>query len=257
MFFDTHCHLTDEAFRADLDAVLGRAQGAGVRRVVSVASTPDDAEDALGRVADGVRAWCTAGMHPHEASRWSAADPDRVRDLTSDPRVVALGECGLDYHYDHSPRHVQRAVFDQHVELAAETGLPLIVHSRTADADTAAVLRSLPQGVRGVLHCFGGSVELMDAGLERDWYFSVTGIVTFRRFDGAQWLARIPRERLMVETDAPYMAPVPHRGKRNEPAWVVEVARAVAHHRGETVDEVRAYTSRNAERFFALETPSP
>ena len=254
MLFDTHCHLTDPAFSADLGAVLARAEAAGVWRIVCIASTLADAEDALTRVADGERVWCTAGMHPHEASHWQSGDEARLRGLASERRVVALGECGLDYHYEHSPRDVQRRVFDAHVTLAADTGLPLVVHSRSADADTAAVLRAAPDGVRGVLHCFGGSAELLDAALPRGWYISVTGLVTFRRFDGAEWLARIPSDRLMVETDAPYMAPVPHRGKRNEPAWVAQVARAVATHRGETFEEVQAYTSRNAERFFQLES---
>jgi TatD DNase family protein len=257
MLFDTHCHLTDEAFRGDLAAVLARARDAGVDRVVCIASTVQDAQDALARVADGERVWCTAGTHPHEASRWRPGDAARLREVAADPRVVALGECGLDYHYDHSPRDVQRSVLDAHVELAAETGLPLVVHSRSAEADTAAVLRSLPDGVRGVLHCFGGGDELLEAALPRGWYVSVTGLVTFRRFDGAGWLARLPEDRLMLETDAPYMAPVPHRGKRNEPAWVVEVARAVALHRGEAFEAVCDYTSRNAERFFGLGAPTP
>jgi TatD DNase family protein len=252
MFVDTHCHLTDASFRADLAAVLARAAEAGVGRLVCIASTPDDAQDALARVADGVRVWCTAGMHPHEAARWSSGDRSRLAELAADPRVVALGECGLDYHYDHSPRDVQRRVFDAHVEVAAETGLPLVVHSRSAEADTAAALRAAPEGVRGVLHCFGGSADLLDAALARGWYLSVTGVVTFRRFDGTGWLARIPSGRLMVETDAPYMAPVPYRGKRNEPAWVIEVARAVATHRGESLEQVRAYTTENALRFFSL-----
>ena len=148
---------------------------------------------------------------------------------------------------------MQRRVFDAHVELATETGLPLVVHSRSADADTVAVLSAVPQGVRGVLHCFGGSAELLEAALPIGWYLSVTGVVTFKRFDGGDWLRRIPEDRLMIETDAPYMAPVPHRGKRNEPAWVSEVARAVAHHRGESAEHVAEYTSRNAERFYGLE----
>jgi TatD DNase family protein len=148
---------------------------------------------------------------------------------------------------------VQRKVFDGHVEIAAETGLPLVVHARSADGDIAAVLRSLPEGVLGVLHCFGGSRELLDAALPAGWYVSVTGLVTFRRFDGGGWLREIPEDRLMVETDAPYMAPVPHRGKRNEPAWVTRVAEAVAHHRSQSVDEVAAFTTANAERFYGLE----
>jgi TatD DNase family protein len=253
MLFDTHCHLTDQAFRTDLRGVLDRALTAGVERIVCVASDVADATDALTRVADGQRVWSTAGIHPHEAARAQPDDWARLRELIGDPRVVAVGECGLDFHYDHSPRDVQRSVLDRHVELAAETGLPLVVHSRSADSDTRAVLEALPAGVRGVLHCFTGSQELLDVALARGWMISVTGLVSFRRFDGEGWLRSVPEDRLMVETDAPYMSPEPHRGKRNEPAWVAHVTDAVARLRGEPVARVRDYTTTNALRFFGLD----
>lgn len=252
MLVDTHCHLTDPAFRSDVDAVLSRARAAGVARVVTIASHLGDARDALERLADGIRVWSTAGVHPHEAARARPADWPALRELAADPRVVAVGECGLDYHYDHSPRDVQRRVFDAQIGIADESGLPLVVHSREADADTAAALRAAPGGVAGVLHCFTGSRELLDVGLSRGWHVSVTGLVTFRRFDGVDWLREIPEDRLMLETDAPYMAPVPLRGKRNEPAFLEHVAAAVAAHRGEAVERVRAYTTRNAVRFYGL-----
>jgi TatD DNase family protein len=256
MLFDTHCHLTDQAFRGDLGGVLERAHAAGVERIVCVASEVGDATDALARVADGERIWSTAGIHPHEAARAQPDDWARLRDLLADPRVVAVGECGLDFHYDHSPRDVQRSVLDRQVELAAETHLPLVVHSRSADSDTKAVLEGLPAGVRGVLHCFTGSPELLDVALERGWMISVTGLVSFRRFDGEGWLRSVPDDRLMVETDAPYMSPEPYRGKRNEPAWVAHVADAVARHRGEPTARVREYTTANALRFFGLDRKS-
>jgi TatD DNase family protein len=252
MLFDTHCHLTDPAFQDDLDSVLERAWASGVSGIVSIASNLVDARAALDRIADGRRLWCTAGIHPHEAASVEDPDWDELRVLTADPRVVALGECGLDYHYDLAPREVQRRVFQAHIELAAETGLPLVVHSREAEADMTSALRTLPSGVRGVLHCFGGSLAFLDSALRRGWFVSVTGNVSFRRFDGFEWLRAVPEDRLMIETDAPYMAPVPHRGRRNEPSFVGRVADSVAAHRGESPAHVQAYTTRNARLFYGL-----
>jgi len=252
LLVDTHCHLTHPSFGDDLEEVLGRAAEAGVSRMVSIASNVADAEDALARIADGRRVWTTAGVHPHEASGAGPSDWERIRQLASHPWVVAVGECGLDFHYDHSPRDAQFQAFEAQIEIAAESRLPLVVHSRSADADMVDVLGGMPAGVVGVLHCFSGSPKLLDAALSRGWYISVTGVVTFRRFDGAAWLRAVPEDRLMIETDSPYMAPVPHRGKRNEPAFVAGVAEAVALHRGESVEHVQAYTSRNAAHFYSL-----
>jgi TatD DNase family protein len=166
--------------------------------------------------------------------------------------MVAVGETGLDYFYDHSPRETQRLSFLRHIELAIELDLPLVVHCREADRDMAAVLRDLPNGVRGVLHCFVGDDDLLDAGLAAGWMISFTGLVTFKSFDGADRLRRVPDDRLMVETDAPYLAPVPFRGRRNEPAHVVEVCDAVAGLRGEPVAEMARITTENARSFFGL-----
>jgi TatD DNase family protein len=166
--------------------------------------------------------------------------------------VVAIGECGLDFHYDFAPRDVQRRVFGEQVGIAESTGLPLVVHCRDADRDMTDALRELPAGVAGVLHCFTGGPELLETALAAGWLVSVTGMVTFKSFDGASWLRRIPRDRLMIETDSPYLAPVPHRGKRNEPAFVGRVAEAVARLREEPLGEVIRYTTDNANRFFGI-----
>lgn len=253
MLFDSHCHLTADAFDGDRDAVLERAREAGVDGLVTVASIPADALAGLRLAEERDWVWTTAGYHPHEASRAGRGWKGEVREMLQRERVVAVGECGLDYHYDNAPRDVQRRVLAGHVEIAAETGLPLIVHSRDADDDTAAVLRDLPPGVGGVVHCFTGSDALLDAALEAGFHVSFTGIVSFRGYGAVHQVARVPADRLMIETDAPYLAPVPHRGRRNEPSFVREVAAAVASHRGESVEDVARATTRTARRFYSLD----
>ncbi len=252
-FFDSHCHLTDAAYRDDLGETLERARAAAVEGVIAVASTHADSVDAL-RLACSHEAtmWSTAGLHPHHVT----ADPDRgemaaVRKAATHPRCVAIGETGLDYHYDFAPRAAQRASFARHAELAGEMDLPLVVHSREAAADTAALVRECAGRVRGVLHCFPGPGELLDEALAAGWFVSFTGIVTFRGYD-AGLVRAAPSERYMVETDGPYLAPVPMRGRRNEPAFVTHVAAAVADLRGEPVEKVAADTWANAVRFFGL-----
>jgi len=251
-FFDSHCHLTDTAFGEDLEAVFRRSGEAGVTRAVTIASGVEDAEGALAlaRAREGL--WCTAGIHPHEAA---AAAPDaleRVRELAANAEVVAVGETGLDFHYDHSPRVVQRRLFAAHLELGSELGLPVVVHARSADADVAAMIRDAGPAVRGVLHCFVGGRELFEAGMDVDWYVSFSGITSFKKYDGADLLREVPDHRLLIETDAPYLAPVPYRGKRNEPAYVRDVAMAVAGHLGVSVEEVARRTTANALRFYGI-----
>lgn len=250
---DSHCHLTDRAFSADRAAVLERARGAGVRRIVSIASDASDARAALDLARGGPGVWCTAGVHPHAVGGPAGdTDPGAVRDLAGHPLCAAIGETGLDYRYDNAPRAAQRRSFARHVELAAELDLPLVVHSREAEADTAAVIRECGGRPRGVLHCFTGPAELLALAVDAGWFVSFTGIATFRSFDAA--LARqVPRDRYMIETDAPHLAPVPRRGRRNEPAFVRHIAAALARIRCETVERVAADSWTNAGRFYGIE----
>lgn len=252
MLFDSHCHLTDERFSGDLDDVVARAREAGVTRLVTVASDLEDAERACAVAAryDGV--WATAGIHPHVAEQAGEDAFARLVDLAARPEVVALGETGLDYHYEHSPREAQRRSFRRHLELARDRGLPVVVHSRRADEDTIALLREAAGEVRGVLHCFDGSPALLEAGLEAGWFISFSGLITFRNYAGAELVRAVPADRLLVETDSPYLAPVPHRGKRNEPAFVAVVAEAVARLRGEPPEAVAQATTRNACELYGL-----
>jgi len=251
--FDSHCHLTDTAFRDDREAVLLRARESGVTRLVTIASDVVDSRRAVElAAAHGVRVRCTAGVHPHETGAAARDALERVRELAGRPEVVALGETGLDYHYDHSPRDVQRRLFEAHLALAAELGLPVVVHAREADADVAAILRAAPPEVRGVLHCFTGGDRVFEEAMARGWYVSFSGVASFRTFGAAARLREVPTDRLLVETDSPYLAPVPLRGKRNEPAFLRHVAEAVAAHLGDTLEGVAARTTANALRCYRL-----
>src|SRR2546422_1905243 len=226
---DAHCHLGDAAFDPDRDAVLARAREAGVGHVVVIGATlvESDRAVALARTHPGLSA--TAGIHPHEARHWSPAAAARLRDLLALPEVVALGETGLDYHYDHSPRDAQRRAFEAQLALAAELGKPIVVHAREADEDVAAALRAWGEKLPAVvLHSFSGSRVVFDAGMDVGAYFSFSGMITFKNWNPAVRPSDCPTDRLLVETDAPFLAPVPHRGQRNEPAYVREVAAALA-----------------------------
>lgn len=249
---DSHCHLTDERFHADVDAVLARAHAAGVAAMVTIGSELESsrAAAALAARAPGVHA--AVGIHPHDADSANPEALAALRELARSPRVVALGETGLDYHYDHAPREAQRAAFAAHLELARELGLPVVVHARDADDDLVALLREAGQGTRGVLHCFSSGERLLEAALAMGWYASFAGMITFKRYDAADLLRRVPLERLLVETDSPYLAPVPHRGQRNEPAFVVEVARRAAELRGEPFAQLAAATTRNACALYGI-----
>lgn len=251
-FADSHCHLTDRAFGADRAAVLARAREAGVRRIVTIASDAGDSRAALelARANDGV--WCTAGIHPHAVEDAGAsATLDPLRDVAAHPRCVAIGETGLDYFYDNAPRAAQRRSFSRHVKLAGELGLPVVVHSREAEADTVAVIRECAGTVTGVLHCFTGSRDLLAEAMAAGWFVSFTGIATFKSFNAA--LARlVPADRYMIETDSPYLAPVPKRGRRNEPAFVAHVAAALARLREEAPERVAEDTWANTAAFFGL-----
>jgi TatD DNase family protein len=251
---DTHCHLTDRAFADDLDAVLERARAAGVGRIVAVGGGgPIDASEAAAALAERHGSLCaTAGIHPHDASSYDEKIEQRIVDLVSSGRVVAVGETGLDHHYDNSPRPAQRAALARHVAVAQRFRVPIVLHCRDAEQELREVLTaeaSFP--LDGVVHCFTGNYDdarwYLDAGLT----ISFTGIITFKRADELRGVARrLPLDRLMVETDAPYLAPIPHRGKRNEPAHVVHVASVLAALHGTSLEAVAAATNAAADRLF-------
>jgi TatD DNase family protein len=252
--FDSHCHLTDGRFDQDRAAVVNGARQAGVTRLVTIASNLDDARAAVELAAEHDGIWSTAGVHPHEVSEAREDDLQGIRELAADrPEVVAIGETGLDFFYDHSPRDLQRTWFEAQLMLAHEVDLPLVIHSREAEDDTIALIRDAPTSTRMVLHCFTGSMRLLEAGLEAGCYVSFSGIVSFAKFDGQEAVRTVPRDRVLAETDSPYLAPVPHRGKRNEPAFIARVLEALADIRGESVEAVDACTTANANRFYALE----
>ena len=253
--FDSHCHLTDGRFDEDRAAVLDGALHAGVTRMVTVASNLEDARAAADLAAAHPGLWSTTGVHPHEVSEAGAGDLALVKELAAThPEVVAIGETGLDYFYDHSPRELQRRWFEAQLGVAADLDLPIVIHTREAEDDTIEVIRNAPKSVRKVLHCFTGSLKLLEVGLEEGCYVSFAGIITFSKFDGQDAVRAVPGDRLLAETDAPYLAPVPRRGKRNEPAFAAHVVAALADIRGEGVEEVAEATAQNAQRFYALQS---
>jgi TatD DNase family protein len=251
---DAHCHLEPEDF-PDLDAVLQRAKAAGVERAIFIGQFhgPGDWGHAL-RLAQSRPAQLSAtlGIHPHEAARARAEDWAELERLCATKEVVAVGEAGLDYYYDRSPRAEQARVFGAQAALAKRLGKPLVVHVRDAHADCAAILAA-EQVHQGVIHCFTGDTSAARSYLNLGFHLSVAGVVTYKKTEALAEAVRFaPLERLMVETDSPYLAPVPYRGKKNEPAYVVETARRVAELKGRTLEEVAAATSANAARLFGF-----
>jgi TatD DNase family protein len=251
MLVDTHCHLADPAYDADRAEVLRRAWAAGLAHVVVIGESPAACDRALALAAEDDRLSVTAGIHPHDARTWAPESGAWLRRRLGHPRVVAAGEMGLDYHYDHSPRDAQRAAFEAQLAIAADAGKPAVIHAREADEDVAQVLRNQPDAV-AILHSFSSGPGLLRAGLVLRHYVSFSGMVTFRNWRLDQAILDTPLDRLLIETDGPYLAPVPHRGKRNEPAFVRQVAERIAAVRGLPTDEVIARTGENAARVFGL-----
>jgi TatD DNase family protein len=250
--FDSHCHLTDERLRDEVGEVMMRAHDAGVIGVVSIASDARDGLAAHDLAVSRPDIWSTAGIHPHAAGAATSEDRDIVRELIARDRVVALGEAGLDYFYDTSPRDIQREMFAWHLDLSAQTGLPVVVHSRDAEEDTAALIREADPRATGVLHCFAAGSLLFDTAMERGWYVSFGGMVTFKNFALTDFVRAVPEDKLLLETDSPYLAPVPMRGKRNEPAFVAYTCNAVASIRGVDSSTLGAQTEANARRFYGI-----
>ncbi len=246
---DTHCHLASGQYDPDRPQVLGRAWDAGVRHVVVIGESRAAAEAALVLAEQEPRLSATAGVHPHDARDWDVSTSEWLARILRDPRVVALGEIGLDYHYDHAPRDRQLQAFEAQLDLARAAGLPVVIHAREADRDVAAVLRHHAD-VPAVLHSFSSGPALLQAGLELGHYVSFSGMVTFRNWDLDDAVRAVPLDRLLVETDGPYLAPVPMRGRRNEPAFVRHTAARVAQVREVTVEALEAATDQNAARLF-------
>ena len=256
MLVDSHCHLDFPDFAEELDAVVERAREAGVGRMVTICTRPSELDRTLAIAGRFDAVYCAAGVHPHNAASEDPATVERLAELARHPKLVGIGESGLDYPSDHSPRPVQQESFRIHIRAARRTGLPLIVHTRSADDDTVRILREEGAGeggdrpLRGVIHCFSSGRELAESAVELGFYVSLSGILTFNRSEEIREIVRdLPMDRLLVETDAPYLAPVPRRGKRNEPAYVAHTAARLAEVKGIGAAEAAARTSDN---FFAL-----
>lgn len=249
-WFDNHCHLT--SLDTDPSVVVADAREGGVTRLLTVGCTVEDSRRAIEIASRFDTVWATAGVHPHEAKDGVGGLPE----VLDQSPVVAVGECGLDYHYDHSPRDQQRTVFEQQIAMALDRGLALVIHTREAWPDTFDILDSVGMPERTVFHCFTGGPDEAEQALARGGHLSFSGIVTFPSAQELRDAASItPMERLLVETDSPYLAPVPHRGKRNRPALVSVVGRAIADLRGWTHDETAAATTANACRLYGLTDP--
>lgn len=252
MLIDSHVNLHAPQFDEDRDAVIARAREAGVGLMVEISDklSTFEATHALAMAHDDI--WATVGVHPHEAKDHADLTADRLVELAARPKIVGIGECGLDFHYDLSPRDVQAAVFRQHIEAARRTGLPLVVHTREADADMAEILadEQARGSFRFLMHCYTSGPELAEKAAELGAWFSVSGIATFKAAaEVREIIAAMPADRIIVETDCPYLAPVPHRGRRNEPAYVTHVLDKLAEIRGWSRDEAEARTT---DAFFAL-----
>ncbi|HKY96320.1 MAG TPA: TatD family hydrolase [Gemmatimonadaceae bacterium] len=259
-YIDSHAHLADPAFDGDRSAVIARARDNGAAAIVCIGSG-SGAGDVLGaaRASAAVAAqypgfiFYTAGIHPHDAIGFNAStDTDELRVLLGQG-AVAVGECGLDYHYDNSPRLEQRRTFAEQIALARETHKPVVVHTRDAEDDTRSMITEAgASGVTGVLHCYTGSHALAEAAIAHGWYVSFSGIVTFRKWSDDDLIRLVPQDRILAESDSPYLAPVPNRGKRNEPAWVSHTVDHIARARAMDAREMGTIVSENARRLFAL-----
>ncbi len=253
LLVDTHAHLSGEEFEGDRDAVVRRALEAGVEAVIDVGTDARSSVLAGGFAEKQPAVFASAGIHPHEASKAAAGDLEKIETLLESPKTVAVGEIGLDYHYSFSPHDIQKTVFLRQIEIGLKRNKPLIVHVREAMRDALAVLRSVNAApFRGVFHCYGGTLDEAEEVLALGFHISFTGVVTFRNYTGPNIVRAVPPERLLLETDAPYMTPVPLRGRRNEPAFITHTSLRIADMRGETLESLAASTTRNARTLFGL-----
>tara|TARA_R110000868_G_scaffold10268_16_gene50348 strand:+ start:5130 stop:5903 length:774 start_codon:yes stop_codon:yes gene_type:complete len=253
MLIDSHCHLNYKGLIEDQENVLERARAAGIDLMLNIATRESEWDAVLDTAIRAPDVWATVGIHPHEADEHPHVDTAKLVERAAHPRVVGIGETGLDYYYDHSDRDRQQKSFRAHIAAARDTGLPLIVHTRDAEEDTLSIMRDeMGKGpYPGVIHCFTASGAFADAAMELGFYISISGIVTFKSAkDLQETAARLPLDRLLVETDSPFLAPVPHRGRPCEPAFVADTARFLATLRGESIHELSAATSANFRTLF-------
>jgi TatD DNase family protein len=256
MLIDSHAHLDDPRFDSDRDAALQRAWDAGIRTILTIGngSGPDQMGCGIPIAAAHDWIYTSVGVHPHDAGKVEERHYTQVKESSKHEKVIAIGETGLDYFYDNSPRDVQREVFRRQLALAKELDLPVIIHTRDADIDTEEILKQAAP-IRGVIHCFTSGDKLAQCALELGFFISFSGIVTFPNAKALSEIAqRVPADRILLETDCPYLAPVPHRGKRNEPNFVADTARFVATLRGIALDELAAQTEANFHRLFGVKT---
>jgi TatD DNase family protein len=257
MFTDSHCHLNYKGLVEEQQAVIARARTAGVGTMLNISTREREWDDIVGTAETDPEIWASIGIHPHEADAHPDVDTAKLVARAAHPKVIAIGETGLDYYYDHSDRARQQASFRAHIAAARATGLPLIVHTRDAEDDTARILaEEMEQGAySGVIHCFTASQDFADKALALGLYISISGIVTFKNARDLQAsAAAVPADRLLIETDAPFLAPVPHRGRTCEPAFVADTARFLAGLRGESVEGLGARTTTNFFRLFGKAT---
>ena len=253
MLVDSHCHLDFPDFATELDAVVARARAAGIGRIVTISTKVKNQPQLIAIAEKYTDVFCTVGTHPHHASSELDVDAQTLIGLAKHPKVVAIGEAGLDYHYDTGPRDDQLKSFHEHIAATREAGLPLVIHSRDCDADMAAVLKEemALAPFKGVLHCFTAGAELARTAIDLGLYIGFTGILTFKSSPSLREIAKaLPAERILVETDSPYLAPVPYRGKRCEPAYVAETAKVLAETRGVAPAEIAGQTTENFFRLF-------
>lgn len=255
--FDTHCHLNPRYLKEDVEDVIERAHAAGVTRLTVIGCGPsiEETKESL-RIAERFEGvYATIGLHPHESSEWNDTLAAQLEELASHPKVVAIGECGLDYHYDHSPREQQRDAFRAQLALAERVDKPVVIHNRSSDEDCIAILREhyKDRQARGVIHCFSSGQELADCALELGFHLGFTGIITFKNGENVREVLRnTPRDRIVIETDAPFLAPIPYRGKTNEPAYVRHVAEKIAEVHSLSFEEVAEQTTANARALYGV-----
>nr|WP_092070596.1 TatD family hydrolase [Dendrosporobacter quercicolus]NSL48308.1 TatD family hydrolase [Dendrosporobacter quercicolus DSM 1736]SDM12518.1 TatD DNase family protein [Dendrosporobacter quercicolus] len=253
MLFDSHAHIDDERFAADRDEVIARARENGVTGIINIGADMDSSQRSIALADRYAGIFAAVGNHPHDAKAVQNGDYDQLAEWLKRPKVVAIGEIGLDYHYDLSPREIQRQVFIRQLDVARQMGCPVIIHDREAHGDILQILKTEGRGLTGVLHCFSGSLEMARELLELGFYLSIAGPVTFKNAAKLpEIVGAAPLERLLIETDCPYLTPHPHRGKRNEPAYVRLVAERVAELRGMELSALAAATTANVCRLFSI-----